>query len=166
MQDAQLVPVDKLEKPFILVQMPNSRENKNKSDDNRSNSGSNNGSKNSSYRSNNENSYRPIQQQQQRANTPVKSYVNQAQFDNMSTITNRSNDDRLNSNGRRISNTIEEEEPNKEERAKQAQLLQKKQYENPYLQRMRQQQQLQQELIKQQLKNQNNINLDGIDSSV
>jgi hypothetical protein len=164
MQDAQLVPVDKLEKPFILVQMPNSRENKNKSDDNRSNSGSNNGSKNSSYRSNNENSYRPIQQQQQRANTPVKSYVNQAQFDNMSTITNRSNDDRLN---RRISNTIEEEEPNnQEERAKQAQLLQKKQYENPYLQRMRQQQQLQQELIKQQLKNQNNINLDGIDSSV
>jgi hypothetical protein len=160
MQDAQLVPVDKLEKPFILVQMPNSRENKNKSDDNRSNSGS----KNSSYRSNNENSYRPIQQQQQRANTPVKSYVNQAQFDNMSTITNRSNDDRLN---RRISNTIEEEEPNnQEERAKQAQLLQKKQYENPYLQRMRQQQQLQQELIKQQLKNQNNINLDGIDSSV
>jgi len=128
---------------------------------------SNNGSQNSSYKS--ENSYRPNLQQKSRLdsrperNNPNQIYVNQIQFDNASTLTNTSNDERMN---RRKENIIEETEQQQNEMDAQAQILQQKQYSNPYLQLIKLQQQKQQELIREQLKNQNNLNLDGIDSSV
>jgi hypothetical protein len=85
------------------------------------------------------------------------------QFYNASALTNTSNDERMN---RRKENIIEETEQQQNEMDAQAQILQQKQYSNPYLQRIKLQQQKQQELIREQLKNQNNLNLDGIDSSV
>ncbi len=74
---------------------------------------------------------------------------------------NKSNDERTN---RRNENIIPEETQQQQQQQNQnkhyemdaqTQILQQKQYSNPYLQRMKLQQQKQQELIRQQLKNQN-----------
>ena len=178
------MPVNKLEKPYILVQVP-------KRYTFRISihtiffyelilnlfliSLSNNGSQNSSYKS--EHSYRPNLQQKLRLNSQSERnnsnqiYVNQMQFDNASTLTNKSNDERTN---RRNENIIPEETQQQQQQNQnehydmdaQTQILQQKQYSNPYLQRMKLQQQKQQELIREQLKNQNDINLEGIDSNV
>lgn len=85
-------------------------------------------------------------------------YVNQSQFENIPSSRP------VETPKKRIP-SVEEEPEDREEQNKQAELLKKKQYENPYLKRMREQQQKQQELIRQQLQ-QNQPNLNGIDSSV